>query len=571
MIRGVLAVAGALAAATMATAQSPDLGTEEQRASGKKLYDKYCVQCHGVNGDGQGVAAPFVKPKPRDFTTGKFKIRTTPSGALPTHQDLREIIRKGMPYSTMPAWPIFEDRQLDELVYYVKSFSADFANPDLVPTPIEIPEPPSITPESIEQGRQIFDELGCAGCHGSVGRTDGSSAPTLQDDWGHHLMPVDMTKRWTFRGGPTRKDIFRAFSTGLNGTPMPSYYESLDEERRWHLVNYIYSLGWGDDPGYDALITAKKVAGSIELARASELFTDAPESYIPVVGQIMQPEREFWPSANGIQVRAVYNDSDIAIELRWHDMRAETEGTNGPALEVPSFDLDPYRGGAAGGAAEPEDEGGFWGEEVEVSAGGDDFWGEESEGGGASGSLGPDREFSDAVAIQFPQQISTGIRRPYFIFGDSQNPVDLWFLDLGADSPEQFVGRGYELLESQGVADLAAQASYDRGEWTVVFIRPLRSAGGVPLEEASFVPVAFSVWDGFNRERGNKRGLTQWVHLYLEPGGKPSPVGPMIRAAGLAAVLELLLVVFLRRKYAGGTIPQPAAGYGRTADGRESA
>ena len=585
MIRSVLAAAGVLMAATAAAAQSPDLGTEQQRESGKKLYDKYCAQCHGASGDGQGVAAPFVKPKPRDFTAGKYKIRTTPSGSLPTHQDLEDIIRKGMPYSSMPAWPIFDDQQLDDLVYYVKSFSVDFANPDLVPTPIEIPEPPSITPESIEQGRQIFDELGCAGCHGSVGRTDGSSAPTLADDWGNHLMPVDMTKRWTFRGGPTRKDIFRAFSTGLNGTPMPSYYESLDEEKRWHLVNYIDSLGWGDDPGYDALVTAKKVAGSIDLERASELFADAPESYFPVVGQIMQPEREFWPSANGILVRAVYNDSDVAIELRWHDMRAETEGKNGPGLEVPAFDVDPYRGGAAaGGGGEAEDEGGFWGEEetggggeesfwgeeAEADAGGDDFWGED-EGGGAAGSLAPDREFSDAVAIQFPQQIPTGIRRPYFIFGDAQNPVDLWFLDLAAGAPEQFVGRGHELLESQGIADLTARASYDRGEWTAVFIRPLRSAGGVPFEEGLFVPVAFSVWDGFNRERGNKRGLTQWVHLYLEPGGKVSPVGPMIRAAGLATLIELLVVVFLRRKHAGGTVSQPAADLGRTADGRESA
>ena len=43
-------------------------------------------------------------PRPRDFTSGKFKIRTTPSGALPTDDDLRHIIREGMPYTSMPAW-----------------------------------------------------------------------------------------------------------------------------------------------------------------------------------------------------------------------------------------------------------------------------------------------------------------------------------------------------------------------------------------------------------------------------------------------------------------------------------
>ncbi|MHC5005439.1 MAG: c-type cytochrome, partial [Planctomycetota bacterium] len=345
-MRSVLAIAAVLVAASAAA--QPDLGTDEQRAAGKELYDKYCSQCHGVTGDGEGVAAPFVKPKPRDLTAGKYKIRSTPSGALPTHQDLKDIIRKGMPYSTMPAWPSFTDRQLDELAYYVKSFSEDFADPELVPEAIDIPQPPSITDESIEQGRQIYDELGCAGCHGEVGRGNGLSSPTLSDDWGNHLMAVDMTKRWTFRGGPTRRDIFRAFSTGLNGTPMPSYYESLDEEQRWHLVNYIHSLGWGDDPGYDSMVIATRAAGTLQLERAPQLFDVAPVAYFPVVGQIMQPGREFWPSINGIEVRAVYNDSDVAFELRWHDMRAETEGGNGPDLDVPTSREAPQRGAGSG-------------------------------------------------------------------------------------------------------------------------------------------------------------------------------------------------------------------------------
>ena len=86
-------------------ASGQDVGTEAQRDSGKALYLTYCSQCHGDNGDGQGVAAPFLSPKPRDFTTGRYKVRTTPSGALPTHRDLVHIIRVGMPYTSMPGWP----------------------------------------------------------------------------------------------------------------------------------------------------------------------------------------------------------------------------------------------------------------------------------------------------------------------------------------------------------------------------------------------------------------------------------------------------------------------------------
>src|SRR5881392_3609235 len=69
----------------------------------------------GENGDGEGYAALHLYPRPRNFTTGKFKIRTTPNGALPTHQDLVNIIRRGMPYTSMPAWPNFTDQEVSDL------------------------------------------------------------------------------------------------------------------------------------------------------------------------------------------------------------------------------------------------------------------------------------------------------------------------------------------------------------------------------------------------------------------------------------------------------------------------
>src|SRR5687768_17485449 len=61
--------------------QAADVGTEAQRAAGKVLYDKNCAQCHGDKGDSAGYATPHLFPRPRDFTTPRFKVRTTPNGA----------------------------------------------------------------------------------------------------------------------------------------------------------------------------------------------------------------------------------------------------------------------------------------------------------------------------------------------------------------------------------------------------------------------------------------------------------------------------------------------------------
>ena len=159
----------------------------------------------------------------------------------------------------------------------------------------------------------------------------------------------------------------------------------------------------------------------------------------------------------------------------------------------------------------------------------------------------PPSEFSDAVAIQIPTQVPTGARKPYFIFGDAQNSVDLWFFDLARPDPLQFTGRGSADIAPNDTGDVTGVASYDQGEWSVVFKRPLRAASSAPFSPGAFLPVAFSVWDGFSRERGNRRGLTAWYSIYLEPEVVPSAVGPMVRTALLILVFELAVIFWVRR------------------------
>ena len=152
------------------------------------------------------------------------------------------------------------------------------------------------------------------------------------------------------------------------------------------------------------------------------------------------------------------------------------------------------------------------------------------------------------MALQLPVQLPDGVAKPYFLFGDAQNPVDLWFLDLSESRVRQFVGRGTEALNPLGGREIEGRAAWAGGEWSAIFVRELRSAGSVSFAPGQYVPVAFSLWDGTARERGNRRGLTQWTYVHLLPREKPSVVGPMARAGLGVLGLELLVVLWIRRR-----------------------
>jgi mono/diheme cytochrome c family protein len=572
ILRGcVAALFTSLCAGTIGSvrAQGPDVGTEAQRESGKALYVKNCAQCHGEKGDGEGYATPHLYPRPRNFTLGKFKVRTTPNGALPTHQDLVNIIRRGMPYTSMPSWPTLSNQEVSDLAYFVTSFSPDFSNSELVPKPVELPSAPRATSESIELGKKLYAETGCLKCHGNLGRGDGPSAPTLTDDLGQPIRAANLAQSWTFRGGSSREDIFRTMSTGLNGTPMPSFSDSLTPEQRWAITDFIVSLSGTDGPGYTNLVVAKPVQDPIDLKKGTASFESAPVARFPILGQITEPGRSFHPPATSLTVQAIYDVESIALLVRWHDMSAQKGGKNGPALPVPPAEEE---AASAAPTAKPQDSSDPFAQDTAAPSAqqtqpADPFAAEAETAAPVAAS-----EFSDAVAIQIPSLGTTGARKPYFIFGDAQNPVDLWFFDLARPAPVQFTGRGSADVAANDTGEVTGVASYDEGEWSVIFKRPLRPTSGAAFSTGQFMPVAFSVWDGFSRERGNRRGLTVWYSTYLEPEVVPSAVGPMISTALFILAIELIAIGWVRWRYGSGREaigpPSPRSGYGEVSPER---
>ena len=377
-----------------------------------------------------------------------------------------------MPYTSMPAWPNLSDQEVSDLAYFITTFSPDFSNPEKASKPVPLPSAPRATNESIELGKKLYEETGCVKCHGTLGRGDGPSAPTLKDDWGHPIRPADLAQSWTFRGGSSREDIFRTMSTGLNGTPMPGFLDdALAPEQRWAITDFIVSLSGTNGPGYSNLVIAKHVPEKIDLAKGAASFASAPVARFPIVGQIMEPGRAFHPPATSVTVQAIYDADSIALLVRWHDMSAQKTGKNGPSLPVPPEEEEEPAAGAAAG-----------------------------EGAGSKGSVFGDAEvapapagkaqdpFAEAEARQPTSHPSSPTpsrsrflrrrrRAPASPISSSATPRTRWISGSSiwpAPVPLQFTGQGSANIAASDAGDLTGVANYDQGEWSVIFKRSLR-------------------------------------------------------------------------------------------------
>ncbi len=208
--------------------------------SGRNLYLRHCMHCHGVSGDGAGPTAQYFKVKPRDYRHGIIKFTSTKASVLrPSSDDLFRVIKLGVPGTYMPSFMLLPDDEVRQIAGYVRwlamrgemerklnawlatSYSQEavdeadspaelqaefdtewsedagdyierFGNdlkldwqdadkPESVVNPT-VPRTPSSS-ESIARGRKLFlsKEAKCASCHGETARGNGPSTEAFND------------------------------------------------------------------------------------------------------------------------------------------------------------------------------------------------------------------------------------------------------------------------------------------------------------------------------------------------------------------------------------------------------
>jgi cytochrome c oxidase cbb3-type subunit I/II len=246
---------------------------------GKQVYLRRCVGCHGENGDGKGPAARFLDPKPRDFTSGIFKFRSTVGGAnsLPSDEDLFITISHGLWGTAMPPWYEISVQERLAVIQFIKTFSSRWKN-EKPGAAIPIPAEPPVTMESIARGQQQFDTI-CAACHGTLG----NGVPAGGNSRKHANFTLAAGMPGGVKLGHDGRHIFKTITTGIGGTPMPSFADAFTPAQIWDIVHYVQSLR------VNAHIASLNQAGLTRPEQASSFCTSSMPWLLAACNNVMLP------------------------------------------------------------------------------------------------------------------------------------------------------------------------------------------------------------------------------------------------------------------------------------------
>ena len=503
------------------TPSLPRGATPELLGLGKRVYGTQCAACHGVTGRGDGEAAYLLYPKPRDLTTGNYRLVSTWE-RMATDDDLYRTISRGMPGSAMPSWGHLPEETRWALVHYVKSFAAKAWT--LVPAAdpkgegqtgkgvIRVPPAPPFTAEARKLALERFADA-CASCHGKTGKGDGTEEQ--KDDLGYPTRPRDLTVG-VFKGDPDPAELYRRIVAGLPGTPMPMSDWAYGADA-WHLVNLVRS--WSSESQRERAemrkfrIVARRVArvpdhpdsGMWRLAQPVNLHL------MPLWWRSDRPEE--------ITVRALHDGNQIAFLLVWadathdhtamrpQDFRDAVAVQFSPTLEPPFF--------AMGSRSEFVN---IWMWKSERQADLEPAFQDLEK---IYPNLGID-SYPNLKVAPFEQPTRHALTLgsdPVFVTGWGAGNI---VSDPSRRSPaEDLHAQGFGTLRARprGEQAVDARGVYATGTYRVVLRRDLvgSAALAVTFTPGMTMPVGFAVWNGSAGDRDGKKSVTIWQDLTLEP------------------------------------------------------
>jgi len=486
--------------------------------SGEVLYKEYCASCHGENGGGSGNLAYLLYPKPRDFTSGKYKIKSSPPGLPPTDDDIIKTIKQGMPGTAMPAFNFLHNDEIIKLTDEVKKFSS-MNNQNV--KPLIIPTETQTTDEIIKLGKNIYNEVGCNMCHGNTGKGDGPSSQKLVDSKGFPIVPKNFTSG-NYIGGNTKQDLYLRFLTGIDGTPMPSYSnlaEVLGKPKKdenkltWALVHYVKSL---EVEQYDRITKpiennkiistkTKNVIDPEEFIYGSTNLWDNAEIYSIPVSKLWQSESTNYQT---ISVRTMYNSKYIAIKMEWEDQTKDEvlyrvqDFQDAAAIQ---FSIDGVKGFHGMGSEDhPTD---IW------------LW-------KAEWQLRTNNKTESDIALAYANRVSDSEIETYpklmndmaYLSGRDAGNINS---TANKTSPvENVIAKGPQTVMSfpNSEQNVVGNGIWNGQKWQVVFVRKLKSKSKqkVKITKHNPIPIAFAIWNGIKEDRNGQKLVSTWYELELK-------------------------------------------------------
>ena len=489
--------------------------------AGKGVFEKRCQGCHGEKGDGKGLAAVFLYPKPADFTSGKFKLRSTPSGEMPTDDDLFKTVADGVQGSAMPSFAYIADDERWNAIQHIKTLAVYFDEEEGkaynlfelrgAPHPLTVAPEPPMAAETLAKAKTVYEQekLGCIKCHGRLGKGDGPSAQEQVDDWDRPIKVRDFTTG-VFKGGNTNRDVYLRFATGMSGTPMPAFSgEQLSDADRWSLVQYVQSLKNPDvrlaTPPADATIVATQTNEDIPDDNPEATVWQSAREYEIPLNRLWQPE--ILPMH--VRVRALYNGKDMAIRLEWDDATQNMGYSqpqtfrDGAAVQFSPSGEFPFIGMGNGKT--------MTGLEIPVN-----IWHWKGDWQADAGTYTDIKHIYPNMHVDtyyFPKEVQD---KTYLAGRAAGN---LFSSDHRPSVVEDLNAVGFGSLESQPVSSQGVQGRGDWSDnkWQVVLRRPLESqeARDVKFSKGAAIPVSFAVWDGAREDRDGIKFVSTWFRLKM--------------------------------------------------------